>query len=119
MQQEPNHRQSSAPIESEPAVEADKVPGDNSAQGQNLISAAGRQLLTFAIVAVVGLLVTMFLLDALAGLTSSQSTVSSSAIDYENNEITSHLRDEPPQMNSMRSTDSISGQVLNLSLIHI
>ncbi|GGG53694.1 peptide ABC transporter substrate-binding protein [Pseudohongiella nitratireducens] len=113
MQQEPNYRQSSAPIESEPAVEADKVPGDNSAQGQNLISAAGKQLLTFAIVAVVGLLVTMFLLDALAGLTSSQSTVSSSAIDYENNEITSHLRDEPPQMNSMRSTDSISGQVLN------
>lgn len=112
MQQEPNHRQSDDPIETTSSVEASKVPGDDAAQGQKMVSAAGKQLAVFAGLALAGLMILMFLLDAVAGLTSSQSTVSSAAIDYENNEITTYLTDEPPQMNSMRATDSISSQVL-------
>lgn len=113
MQQEPRHRQSSNSEASPASVESSGLAGKGGGQGSRMVSAAGKQLLVFAAISVFALIVVMFILDGLAGLTSSQSTVSTSAIDYENNEITSHLRDEPPQMNSMRSTDAISGQVLN------
>lgn len=113
MQQEPRHRQSSNSEVSPASVESSDLANKGGRQGSRMVSAAGKQLLVFAAISLLALIVVMFILDGLAGLTSSQSTVSTSAIDYENNEITSHLRDEPPQMNSMRSTDAISGQVLN------
>jgi len=72
---------------------------------------AGRQLAIYAVgaVAVLGLL--MFLLNLGARLTSSGS-VANGGVDIENNEISIYLREEPPQMNSMLTSDTVSGMVL-------
>ena len=117
MQQEPNHRHSDDPVEKEPAVEASKVPGDDAAQGKKMVSAAGKQLTVFAAVAIVGLVAVMFILDALAGLTSSQSAVSTSAIDYENNEIYqgSYFNHLPDEVNLLRDLYQYSSAIDSLS----
>jgi oligopeptide transport system substrate-binding protein len=83
------------------------------APGDNLTRAAGKQLGLYALIALAGLIVVMFVLNALAGLTSSAAGLSRGAVDEARNEITSYLRDEPPQMNSMLATDAVSGMVLN------
>jgi len=83
------------------------------APGDRMTRAAGRQLGLYALMAVSALVAVMFLLNALAGLTSSAAGSSRSAVDISNNTITSYLRDEPPQMNSMLATDAISGMVLD------
>lgn len=82
------------------------------ASGDNLTRAASRQLALYGAIVVAGLVMVMFLLNAIAGLTSSAAGMSRQAVDVENNIITSYLRDEPPQMNSMLATDAISGMVL-------
>lgn len=75
------------------------------------LSAAGRQLAVYGAIAVAVLVALMFLLSWLASLTSSGS-VSRGAVDVENNAITIYLRDEPPQLSSIRSTDGVSSVVL-------
>lgn len=78
-----------------------------------LLSAAGRQLIVFTLVSLLAVAVLMFALNWLAGLTSSAAGGSRAAVDIETNTITTYLRDEPPQMNSMIATDSVSGMILN------
>lgn len=73
---------------------------------------AGRQLARFALIAVVVLVVLMYSLNFVAGLTSSGATGAAGAVDVGNNEISIYLREEPPQMNSMLATDAVSGMVL-------
>lgn len=80
--------------------------------GDRLTRAAGKQLAVYGVAAVLLLTAAMFLLNALAGLTSSAAGMSRMAVDVENNTITSYLRQEPPQMNSMLATDAVSGMVL-------
>jgi oligopeptide transport system substrate-binding protein len=82
------------------------------APGDRLTRAAGKQLAIYAVVAVALLVAVMFVLNALASLTSSAAGMSREAVDVENNTITSYLRQEPPQMNSMLATDAVSGMVL-------
>ncbi len=72
---------------------------------------AGKQLLTFAAIAVLGLGALMFVLDALASLVGSDSG-SSSAIEPELNMVTIAFEDEPPQLDSTQRADQISGRVL-------
>jgi oligopeptide transport system substrate-binding protein len=84
----------------------------NRSSDERLLSAAGRQLAAFALMAIAFLVVLMFLLNWLAGLTSSSAGMSRLAVDVENNSINVFLREEPPQMDTMRSTDAISGLVL-------
>jgi oligopeptide transport system substrate-binding protein len=78
-----------------------------------LLSAAGRQLIVFTLISLLGVAVLMFALNWLAGLTSSAAGGSRAAVDVEANTITTYLRDEPPQMNSMIATDAVSGMILN------
>ncbi|HDZ09433.1 peptide ABC transporter substrate-binding protein [Pseudohongiella sp.] len=82
------------------------------APGDRLTRAAGKQLAIYALAAVAVLVAVMFVLNALAGLTSSAAGMSRMAVDVENNIITTYLRDEPPQMNSMLASDAVSGMVL-------
>ena len=72
---------------------------------------SGVQLLKIAMIAVVFLVG----LVALLGLVNSQlpsGSVAKHAIDVENNSISLALSQEPPQMNSMRTTDAVSGMLL-------
>lgn len=79
---------------------------------ERLLSAAGRQLALYALAGVLLLVVLMFVLNALARMTSSAAGMSRLGVDVENNTISAFLRDEPPQLDPMRSTDAISGVVL-------
>ena len=72
---------------------------------------AVRQLGLFAFAAVAGLAALMWGLNLLANLTASASGANS-AVDAANNAITVLLREEPPQLDSTRSTDQVSGVVL-------
>ena len=72
---------------------------------------AVRQLGLFAFAAVAGLAALMWGLNLLANLTASASGANS-AVDAANNAITVLLRQEPPQLDSTRSTDQVSGVVL-------
>ena len=74
-------------------------------------SSAARPLLLLAFMAFLGLVALMWGLQVVASLVGS-NTGSANAVDHENNIITLALRDEPPQLNSMKATDSISGVVL-------
>jgi oligopeptide transport system substrate-binding protein len=78
---------------------------------ERFTSAAGRQLALFAAVAVSAVVALMFVLNWVAGLTSSRGG-SGGAVDFRNNTITSYLREEPPQLNSMLATDAVSSVVL-------
>ena len=74
-------------------------------------SSAGKQLLLFALAAVLGIGLLMFALQSLASLVGS-STTTAKAIDIENNAITIAIREEPPQLDSTQATDMVSGLVL-------
>ncbi|MEM7099180.1 MAG: peptide ABC transporter substrate-binding protein [Pseudomonadota bacterium] len=74
-------------------------------------ASAARPLLMMALFAVLGLVALMWGLQVLAGLVGSNTGIAS-AVDHENNMITLALRDEPPQLSSMKATDAISGMVL-------
>lgn len=79
---------------------------------ERLLSAAGRQLALYAVASVLFLVVLMFVLNAMARLTSSAGDASRYGVDVANNTINVFLRDEPPQLDSMQATDAISGLVL-------
>ena len=72
---------------------------------------AVRQLGLFGLAAVVGFAALMWGLNLLASLTATAGGADG-AVDAANNAITVLLRDEPPQLDSTRSTDQVSGVVL-------
>ena len=78
----------------------------------SFVRSAGKQLAIYALVAVVVLVALMYALNFAASLTSTGAGGVAGAIDAENNEISIYLREEPPQMNSMLATDTVSGMVL-------
>ncbi|HLT63158.1 MAG TPA: peptide ABC transporter substrate-binding protein [Pseudohongiella sp.] len=85
---------------------------NNRTSDERLLSAAGRRLAFYALASLLLLTVLMFVLNALAGLTSSSAGMSRLGVDVERNAISVFLRDEPPQLDSMRSSDAISNLVL-------
>lgn len=78
-----------------------------------ILSAAGRQLAWYGLAAVVVLVMLMFALNGLARLTSSGTGGSGGAVNATQNTITAYLAEEPPQLNSMLTTDAVSGMVLD------
>ncbi len=76
-----------------------------------LSSVAIRQIALLAIAATVGFVLLMAALSWASDLTSS-STTSVGAIDVETGTITLSLTQEPPQLDSTRLTDSVSGMIL-------
>ena len=77
----------------------------------SFVRTAGRQLLLYTLLIMIGLGALMFLLDGLAGLVGSNSG-NTAAVEVESNMITISLADEPPQLDSGQRADSISGMVL-------
>lgn len=71
---------------------------------------AGKQLALYALYAVVGLILLVYILSVAAGRTGSNSA--GQAIDVENNSVTITLGEEPPQLDPGRSTDASSFVVL-------
>ena len=76
----------------------------------NFTRSAGKQLAIYAVYAVVGLSVMVYLLSIAAGHTGSSNV--GQAIDVENNTVTITLTEEPPQLDPGRSTDATSFTVL-------
>ncbi|MEC9218724.1 MAG: peptide ABC transporter substrate-binding protein [Pseudomonadota bacterium] len=76
----------------------------------NFASSAGKQLGLYALYAFLGLSVLIYVLSVAAG--NSGGVVSGGAIDAERNSITIVLSEEPPQLDSTRSTDAVSFVVL-------
>jgi oligopeptide transport system substrate-binding protein len=72
---------------------------------------AGRQLLMFGLISVVGIVLLLLGLSWASSLTATGS-ISTDAVDSETNTLTLFLREEPPQLNSSLSTDQVSGMVL-------
>ncbi len=77
----------------------------------NFNRSAARQLGLFTLLALAGFAVLMWGLNLLANLTATAGGANT-AVDAANKAITVMLRDEPPQLDSTRSTDQISGIVL-------
>jgi oligopeptide transport system substrate-binding protein len=76
-----------------------------------LSRAAIRQIVWLSVVGIGGFLALMAVLSWASSHTSSGAD-SFSAVDYEKNAVTLVLEDEPPQMDSTRATDTISGRFL-------
>ena len=72
---------------------------------------AARQLGLFGLAILVGLAALMWGLNLLASLTATAGGAPP-AVDVANNAITVMLTEEPPQLDSTRSTDQVSGVVL-------
>ncbi len=77
----------------------------------NFTSSAGRQLLMFGGLCVIGIIALLMILSWASNLTASGS-VSTEAVDVDTSTLTLFLRSEPPQLNSSMSTDTVSGMVL-------
>ena len=77
----------------------------------NVVPGSSKQLLWFALYAGVGFIVLLFLLGQIAQCTGTRSS-SAGAIDPETNTITLVLAQEPPQLDSTKATDQVSGMVL-------
>lgn len=90
------------PTATEPAKLAEQ-------QSDDFTHSAGRQLLIYALYVLAGLALLFYVLSLVVG---GSSAVSGGAIDVENNAITIALREEPPQLDSARSTDASSFVVL-------
>ena len=73
---------------------------------------AVKQLAVFSALAVLVIVAVMYTLNFIAGLTSSNAPSAVGAVDIENNEISVYLREDPPQLDSTRATDAVSGMVL-------
>jgi len=80
----------------------------NSQDGFN--RSAGRQLLLIAFASIVGITLLMLGLSWASSLAGGARV--SKGIDAETGTVTLALADEPPQLDSTRSTDTISGMVL-------
>jgi len=77
---------------------------------QSFARSAGKQLALYTLYAVIALGVLVYLLSL--GVGGSGATTGS-AIDVENNSITITVREEPPQLDSSRATDTSSSTVLH------
>jgi oligopeptide transport system substrate-binding protein len=78
---------------------------------ESFARAAGRQILVYAVGAIVTIGLLMWGLQGLASMVGS-GTIAGKAVDLENQSITIAIRTEPPQLNTTLATDSISGMVL-------
>ncbi len=74
--------------------------------------AGRRQIIGLAVAGAAVLAGLLFALSFAASLSSGGENVATAAIDFERRAIVTSLRDEPPQLNSTRSSDSYSGMVL-------
>ena len=77
----------------------------------NTIPGSGWQLLRYAAIGIVSFVLLLSLLGYLTTLSDSRS-VSSGAVDVATNTITLALSEEPPQLDSTRATDQVSGMLL-------
>ena len=73
--------------------------------------AAGRQLLWFAITAIVGFAALIGILGWATQLEGGGGR-GLDAVDYPSNTVTLALSEEPPQLDSTRATDQVSGRIL-------
>lgn len=80
-------------------------------RNDNFTRSAGKQLAVYALYAVVTLAVVVYLLAIAAGHTGSNGA--DMGINVANNSITIALREEPPQLDTGRSTDGASVIVLS------
>jgi oligopeptide transport system substrate-binding protein len=87
------------------------MTGKTPANQGSFTSSAVRQLLFFGAVSIGGVTLLLLLLSWASSLTSTGS-ISTEAVDVENNTLTLFLREEPPQHHSSMSTDTVSGMVL-------
>jgi oligopeptide transport system substrate-binding protein len=83
---------------------------DRPANDDGFNRSAGRQLLLIAVVSVIGIVLLMLGLSWASGLAGG--TRVSKGIDAATGTVTLALADEPPQLDSTRSTDTISSMVL-------
>ncbi|HEY5645923.1 MAG TPA: peptide ABC transporter substrate-binding protein [Pseudomonadales bacterium] len=74
-------------------------------------SAAGRQLLVFAALSIMGITLLMLGLSWASAKTGTASG-GKNAVDLASNTLTVFLREEPPQLDSSKATDQVSGSVL-------
>src|SRR4030095_5103112 len=79
--------------------------------GDSFTRAAGRQLMLLALLGLVGFIALALLLGWLSKLTSGSDTLSE-AVDPLTGTITLSISSEPPQLDSTRATDQVSGTVL-------
>ena len=79
--------------------------------GDSFTRSAGRQLLLLALLGVAGFALLMLALGWLSELTGSSSG-SADAVDAATGTITLSLSGEPPQLDSTRMTDQVSGHVM-------
>ncbi|MCB1685734.1 MAG: peptide ABC transporter substrate-binding protein [Pseudomonadales bacterium] len=87
-------------------------PGADPAVSEDAFNrAAGRQLLLFAALAIGGIALLMLGLSWASSLTGSASG-NADAADPRTSTVTAFLREEPPQLDSSRATDQVSGMVL-------
>lgn len=82
----------------------------NSDEGFN--RSAGKQLAVYALFAALAFILLMFGLNYAASLTSTSAGGIAGAVDVENNEISTYIRQDPPQLNTMGAADAISGIIL-------
>jgi oligopeptide transport system substrate-binding protein len=79
--------------------------------GDSLSRVAVRQIAWLAVVGIAGFVLLMAVLSWASNLTGSSSDILS-AIDFKSKTITIAFEDEPPQLDSTRSTDTVSFRVL-------
>ncbi len=72
---------------------------------------AGKQLLTFAVSSIGGVVILMYALSWASSLTGATATASV-AVDPQTKTVTLFLSQEPPQLNSSLATDQVSGMIL-------
>ncbi|MEM1434866.1 MAG: peptide ABC transporter substrate-binding protein [Pseudomonadota bacterium] len=77
----------------------------------DLVAQGRRQLLWLGGLALLGFLVLLFVLSSVAGM-GSETGGSNPGIDTTGSQITLALREEPPQLDSTKATDQVSGFVL-------
>lgn len=80
--------------------------------GEGFNRSATRQLALYGVFAVLAFGLLMLGLNAIAGLTSTQTGGIAGAVDVQRNEISAYLRQDPPQLNTMGAADQISAIVL-------
>jgi oligopeptide transport system substrate-binding protein len=81
---------------------------------QSFASSAAKQLTIYALIALVAISILFYFLSLAAARVGG--AVTAGAIDVEQNKITIALRQEPPQLDHTRATDSVSFTVLSHSM---
>ena len=76
----------------------------------NAISGSGRVLAIYAVIGILGVGVLVMLLAFLQGFTVEN--INQDAVDYETNSINLALSEEPPDLDSTKATDAVSGMLL-------